>query len=95
MRETEELTADRKKILEKLMDQDEEEPEVGAGRICIMINDLDSTETENFVSYAWFDLFFHQICSNTTIFNNNNTHFRFYLCYAQGLNFCIAMTNFS
>ena len=29
MRETEELTGDRKKILEKLMDQDEEEPEVG------------------------------------------------------------------
>lgn len=29
MRETEELTGDKKKILEKLMDQDEEEPEVG------------------------------------------------------------------
>lgn len=29
MRDTEELAGDRKKILEKLMDQDEEEPEVG------------------------------------------------------------------
>lgn len=29
MRETEELALDKKKILEKLMDQDEEEPEVG------------------------------------------------------------------
>ncbi len=29
MRETEELTGDKKKILEKLMDQDEDEPEVG------------------------------------------------------------------
>lgn len=28
MRESDELTADKKKILEKLMDQDEEEPEV-------------------------------------------------------------------
>lgn len=29
MRETEELTGDKRKILDKLMDQDEEEPEVG------------------------------------------------------------------
>lgn len=29
MRESEDLTGDKKKILEKLMDQDEEEPEVG------------------------------------------------------------------
>lgn len=29
MREAEELPGDKKKILEKLMDQDEEEPEVG------------------------------------------------------------------
>lgn len=29
MRENEEFTGDKKKILEKLMDQDEEEPEVG------------------------------------------------------------------
>lgn len=39
MRDTEELTGDKKKILEKLMDQDEEEPEVGE-IIYIIITEL-------------------------------------------------------
>lgn len=61
MRDTDELTGDKKNILEKLMDQDEEEPEVGKCCTVITIESLHML-TITFFYYSVFNLLCFCLC---------------------------------